>query len=196
MKKNFTIASAIGLSLLSTAISSCAGPFGRGGYESAPYTTVKADGAFEIRDYPELVVATVSMPKKDSDQNSAFMTLFRYISGKNEAEQKIAMTTPVFAVTEGEQQGMSFVVPKDVAESGAPKADNITITKRPAGRFAVYRYSGRWTKALNTQARQELVKWTKEQKLTPTSPMEKANYDPPFTLPSMRRNEVLVRIKK
>ena len=198
MNTNFIIASTIGLTLLSTTISSCAGPNRRGDYESAAYTTVKSDGAFEIRDYPELVVATAAMPKNGRNQNSAFMTLFRYISGKNKADQKIAMTTPVFANTEGDQPEMSFVVPADVAKSGAPQANNsnITITKRPAGRFAVYRYSGRWTKAREAQARETLVKWTKEQELTPTSAMEKASYDPPFTLPSMRRNEILVRIKK
>ena len=196
MKTKITIALAIGGALLLTALSSCAGPLGRSGYESAPYTTVKKDGAFEIRDYPEIVVATTVMKDAKNKQNSGFMSLFRYISGKNEAEQKIAMTTPVFSKTGGGQQEMSFVLPDEVAKNGAPKAnnDNITVSKRQAGRFVVYRYSGRWTEANDKKARAALAKWAKEQGLSLSSVIEKASYDPPFTPPFMRRNEILARI--
>lgn len=198
MKTKITIALAIGGTLLLTVLSSCAGPLGRSGYESASYTTVKTDGAFEIRDYPEIVVATTVMTNGRKNQNSGFMSLFQYISGKNEAEQKIAMTTPVFAKTGGDRQEMSFVLPDEVAKNGAPKANNnnVTVTKREAGRFVVYRYSGRWTEANDKKAREKLAKWAKEQKLTLSSVMEKASYDPPFTPPFMRRNEVLARINK
>ncbi|MCX8238864.1 MAG: heme-binding protein [Akkermansiaceae bacterium] len=197
MKTKFLIALAVGVTLLFAALSSCAGPLGRGGYESAPYTTVKTDGAFEIRDYPEIVVATATMKDGNNNQNSGFMSLFRYISGKNEAEQKIAMTTPVFSKTGGSLQEMSFVLPEEVAKEGAPKANNnnITVTKRQAGRFVVYRYSGRWTEARDKKARETLAKWAKEQDFTLRSVMEKASYDPPFTPPFMRRNEVLARIE-
>ena len=196
MKTQFAIALAIGGTLLFTALSSCSGPLGRGAYESAPYTTIKTDGAFEIRDYPEIVVAIATMKNGGGNQNSGFMSLFRYISGKNEADQKIAMTTPVFSKTGGDLQEMSFVLPEKVAKVGAPKANNsnIAVSKRQAGRFAVYRYSGRWTESRDKKARQTLAKWAKEQSLNLTSVMEKASYDPPFTPPFMRRNEILVRI--
>jgi DNA gyrase inhibitor GyrI len=195
MNKKFAIAFALGGILLCSALSSCVG---RGGYESAPYTAVKTEGAFEIRDYPEIVVATNTMPGNKRSQNSGFMSLFRYISGQNEAKQKIAMTTPVFSKTSGDRQEMSFVLPDEIAKNGAPKANNnrITVNKRQAGRFAVYRYSGRWTEARDKKARETLAEWGKAQQLTLTSVMEKASYDPPFTPPFMRRNEILVRINK
>ena len=92
---------------------------------------------------------------------------------------------------------MSFVVPADVAKRGAPAADhpNVTITKRPAGRFAVYRYSGRWTEAKSRKAREALLEWTGKRGYRTTGSVETANYDPPFTPPFLRRNEVLVRIR-
>lgn len=188
----------VGGVLLSAVISSCAGPLGRGGYESAAYTTVKSEGSFEIRDYPELVVATTIMKNDDDNKDSAFMRLFGYISGKNESGEKIAMTTPVFASSDDDEEAMSFVVPKEVADTGAPQANSkkIAVSTRPAGRFAVFRYSGRWTEANEKAASEKLTKWMKEQKLEATSTMEKASYDPPFTPPFMRRNEVLVRIKE
>ena len=106
------------------------------------------------------------------------------------------MTTPVFSTSGGDLQEMSFVLPEEVAKDGAPKANNqnIAVTKRQAGRFAVYRYSGRWTEARDKEARETLAKWVKEQELTLKSVMEKASYDPPFTPPFMRRNEIMVRI--
>ena len=74
MKPKFAIALAIGGTLLFTVFS-CTGPLGRSGYESAPYTTVQTDGAFEIRDYPEIVVATATMADGRNSQDSGFYEL-------------------------------------------------------------------------------------------------------------------------
>ena len=57
---------------------SCAGPVERDNYESPQYSAVVTDGAFEVRDYPEVVVASAPMGA-GRRQNSAFMMLFRYI---------------------------------------------------------------------------------------------------------------------
>jgi len=196
MKKKITLLLGLGAALLLSVVCSCSGPLGRAGYESAPYQVVESDGAFEIRDYPEIAVATATLKSGNGDQNSGFMNLFGYISGKNEAEQKIAMTTPVFSQQNKDQMEMSFVLPEEVAREGAPKANDqrITVSKREAGRFAVYRYSGRWTEEREQEAREALAKWAHKKKLKFSSTMEKANYDPPFTPPFMRRNEILVRI--
>ncbi|QQL45994.1 SOUL family heme-binding protein [Sulfuriroseicoccus oceanibius] len=166
----------------------------RDDYETPKYKVVKNDGAFEIRDYPKIVVASAPM---DSN-NGAFMQLFRYISGKNEAEQKIEMTTPVIIDDESDDKHMSFVVPADVAAAGAPKANNpnIEITTREAARYAVYRFSGIRSRAKEEQAQKLLMEWIEKQKLEVIGTMEKASYDPPMTLPAKRRNEVMIKIKK
>ena len=116
----------------------------------------------------------------------------------NETDQKIAMTTPVFSSKEGEKKAMSFVVPADVVAAGVPAAtgDQVAVAKRAKGRFAVYRYSGRWTTARETEARAKLMAWVGEQKLSPRGGVETANYNSPFTLPFLRRNEVLVRLQE
>jgi DNA gyrase inhibitor GyrI len=197
MKTNIlTLLAAGGILLTSLAVTAAAA--GRDKYESPSYKVVKNDGAYEVRDYPSVVVASASMAANDGKRNSAFMSLFRYISGQNEAAQKIEMTSPVFTDTEGKKPSMSFVVPAAVAKAGAPKANNpdIAITKRKAGRFAVYRYSGRWTTKKEAAARAKLMAWISGEGLTATGTVEKANYDPPFTLPAFRRNEVLVRVRE
>ena len=186
----------IGSALLTT-LTAYAAPFSRAGYESPDYKTIHSDGKFEIREYPEVVVATARMPSEGKQQNSAFMTLLGYISGENEHAQKIKMTTPVFAPTQGEGEGMSFVIPRDVARAGAPEAHdkNVEIHKRPAGTFAVYRYSGRWSAKKENAAKEKLVAWMKTNGHEGIAPAEKANYDPPYIPPPLRRNEILVRIK-
>lgn len=186
----------IGCLAIVLSASSCVGPFGRGNYETPKYQTVVSDGSFEVRDYPEVVVATAPMGEARAKQNSAFRSLFGYISGENERDQKIAMTTPVFGSMKGEARKMSFVVPAEVVAKGVPSAKDpeVKIATRTAGRFAVYRYSGRWTPAKEEDARKKLQAWMQGKKLKSKGEFEKANYDPPFTPPPLRRNEVLIRL--
>ena len=176
---------------------SCATAEEKGKYETAKYEAVLTEGAFEIRKYPEIVVASAPMKASRSGSNSAFRSLFRYISGGNEEQKKIAMTTPVFSTKEGKGEVMSFVVPAKVVAAGVPKATDgkVVVSKREKGRFAVYRYSGRWTTARENKARAMLLAWVKEKELKPVGTAETANYNSPMTLPFLRRNEVLVRLK-
>ncbi len=127
------------------------------------------------------------------------MRLFRYISGANQSKQKVAMTTPVFMQpeTEGKAGNMAFVIPKDVAAKGAPKpaSEQVTLQSRPAGRFAVVRFSGRMNDQSRDQAEQRLRDWMARRGLAAAGPSESAGYDPPWTPGPLRRNEVLIRIR-
>jgi effector-binding domain-containing protein len=165
----------------------------RFGYESASYTVVEKDGAFEIRDYPDLTLVSTTGSGPEGDD--AFMRLFRYIAKNNEEEQKIAMTTPVF-MTSGENAKMSFVVPEDVAASGAPepKSSDVELATESMGKVAVYRYSGKWKERLRKQAREKLAEWIKDKGLTTSGEYFNAGYDPPFTPGFLKRNEALVRL--
>ncbi len=164
-------------------------------YESPAYTVLEKDGAFEIREYPAMTVAASPMDNPDPMQGETFMRLFRYISKGNEAEQKIAMTTPVF-MTGGEDGEMAFVVPREVAAEGAPqpKSDKVSVREMEGGKVAVYRYRGGWSEEESRAARKTLADWVKARGLTTRGDYFGAGYDPPFTPPAMRRNEVLVRI--
>lgn len=171
----------------------------RAGYESAPYTVIEADGNFEIREYPDLVLASTETKFEARGNDGSFMRLFRYISGNNESAQKIEMTTPVFMQADSpESKGqMGFVLPQEVAESGAPNpnASDVAIRKREGGRFAAIRFSGvmdaRKAKLQDTKLRD----WMKARGLQGEESSEQAGYDPPFTPGPLRRNEVLIRLK-
>ena len=86
----------------------------RAGYESAPYEVVESDGNIEIREYPDLVLASTEARLESRGNDGSFMRLFRYISGNNESGQKIEMTTPVFMEPDSpESKGqMGFVMPR------------------------------------------------------------------------------------
>ncbi len=62
----------------------------RVGYESADYQLIESDGNIEIRKYPELVLAATTSDLDSQGRDGSFMRLFRYISGDNQAKQKIA----------------------------------------------------------------------------------------------------------
>ena len=116
----------------------------RAGYESAPFKVVRADGKFEVRDYPALRVVETRMTRAGKDTDGSFMRLFRFITGANEGRQKIAMTTPVFMSGSNTNATMAFVLPAKLKAGAVPKPSDGTVTVRelPAGRFAVLRFSG------------------------------------------------------
>jgi len=125
-----------------------------------------------------------------------FMRLFRYISGGNEAEQKIAMTAPVLMKHQGDDQGMSFIVPRDVAAGKVPAPTDAAVTKDdlPAGHFAVYRYSGRRNEANEKEALGKLRAWIDKRRLEVEGDPIFGYYDPPWIPPFLRRNEVMLRV--
>jgi DNA gyrase inhibitor GyrI len=192
----FLAGAGLGLALLA---GSCA--TSRAGYESAAYTVVKSDGAFEVREYPKLTVVSTSMDAQQSDRDDRFMRLFRYIDGNNAASQKIAMTTPVFMTGENAAAGparMAFVVPAAVATAGAPapKAENVALESMPARRVAVVRFAGVANRKLEADQLAKLRAWMETQKLDAAGDPFLAYYDPPWTPGPLRRNEVLVPVKK
>jgi hypothetical protein len=158
--------------------------------ETPDYQVLIQDGKFEIREYPALRVVRTAAGDGD------FMRLFRYISGGNEAEQKIAMTAPVLMQHQGEKTGMSFIVPRDVAAGPvpAPKDAAVTTDTLPAGRFAVYRYSGGRNEPNEQQALEKLRAWTTQRQLEITGEPLFGYYDPPWIPTFLRRNEVMLRI--
>lgn len=171
----------------------------RAAYESAPYQVIETDGTIEVREYPDLVLASTESNLEARGNDGSFMRLFGYISGQNESKQKIEMTTPVF-MEQGSSKSsgkMGFVLPGSIAEAGAPapKRADVTIRKRPGGRFAVIRFSGVMSSEKANAQETKLREWLKTRSLEGETAAERAGYDPPFTPGPLRRNEVLIRLK-
>lgn len=63
-------------------------------YETAPYKVLEKEELFEIRQYDAFYTAAVE--EDTLEGSSGFRQIFDYISGNNEDQTKISMTTPVF----------------------------------------------------------------------------------------------------
>jgi hypothetical protein len=176
----------------------------RAAYESAEYKVVESDGKFEVREYPDLMLVATKTKLDAQGRDGSFMKLFRYISGANESDKKISMTTPVFMENDKSDSAvqMGFVMPKDIALDGvpAPTGEGVDVRKRTGGRFAVLRFSGQLSVQSAKESETKLRTWMATKDLVAddsfeSSGVETAGYDPPFTPGPLRRNEVLIRLK-
>ena len=167
----------------------------RSAYEAAQYSVMEADGRFEMREYPDLMLATTDMQSDAEGKDGSFMRLFRYIDGANAESEKVAMTIPVFMGDARDE--MAFVLPGNMPEEAipAPSSKRVRIRQRPAGQFAVVCFSGRLTTETAARAEQELREWMQQQGLEGDPDAISAGYDPPWTPGPLRRNEVLVRLR-
>lgn len=168
----------------------------RAAYESATYAVVRADGDLEIRDYAALVLAETPMTGGDANRNGGFGRLFRFITGANDAQQKLAMTTPVLVDPGPSNARMAFVMPANRTMLDIPKPTDKAVGMREvkACRYAVLRFSGSISEKSQDDAHARLLARMKTLGLEALSGPQFAYYDPPWTPPSWRRNEVLVRI--
>ena len=131
----------------------------RAATETPSYKVVRSDGKFEIRDYPPLTVAATSM--EGADMDGSFMRLFRFITGRNEKAQKIAMTSPVLIDSAPARRTMSFIMPDATTQSGVPQpsAGNVALRKLEAARFATFRFSGGRNARNEAKAVAQLQAW-------------------------------------
>ncbi len=191
--------------------------FGIRSSEEAAYKLLQEQGQFQIRQYEPLVVAT-TLVDGDFDEagKQAFRRLFNYISGDNRSQQEISMTTPVLASEDSaikgskiamtapvtaEEQGLgwriSFVLPAAFTLQNAPvpSDERVSLTQLPSHRVAVRQYPGSWSQAKFDDNAELLSQWLRQHHFQPNSPPRLARYDPPWTLPFLRRNEVLIDIE-
>lgn len=180
--------------------------------EEAPYTVMRTDDIFELREYaPQVLAEIIVEGDLEGAGNKAFRPLFRYISGDNKSRGKIAMTAPVSQEQQGEKIAMtapvsqqsvqgkwavSFMMPPSYTMENLPAPDDPSIKLRqvPARRVAAVRYSGFWSEKNYQQYKQELERWITANSLKVIGDPVWARYNPPFTLWFLRRNEILIPI--
>ena len=160
-------------------------------YEEANYEVVKENKEYEIRKYSDrLVVET------NSTEGNGFRKLFNYISGNNEESQEIKMTVPVTQEIKNGSMTMQFYLPLKFNIDNAPKPSNsdIKILNIEGGYYAVIKYSGRSSDKNFLKNKNILEKQLKQDNITIISPPIRASYNSPFTLPMLKRNEVMYKI--
>ena len=187
--------------------------------EEPKYTLVEKSGAFELRAYaPKVLAETLVDGSLDAASSVGFRRIADYIFGNNTAHnggnEKISMTTPVTMAAKSDKSTsekismtapvtmqqtdgkwrMYFVMPSQYTLSTLPTPNNPAVTLRelPSTRMAVIRFSGLAGEEKTAKQTAELMAWLKRKNIVPIGEPELARYNPPWTLPFLRRNEVMV----
>jgi hypothetical protein len=181
--------------------------------EQAKYTVTEADSnnLVEIRNYaPHIIAQTEVSGDRKEAISKGFRGIADYIFGNNTTSKKVAMTAPVMQKTSEEivmtapvmQQSngnlwkVEFVMPNNYTMDTLPKPNNDTVKliEVPQKRFIVIRFSGfAGEETLQTQTN-TLNAYMASHNLEALSVPVYAFYNPPWTLPFLRRNEIMIEI--
>ena len=188
--------------------------------EETSYTVLSQVEDFELRRYDEQLVAqTWVSGDQDTASRQGFKILADYIFGNNtapsgesskismtapvtmqsdnlngQASQKIAMTAPVSMQQNNGKWRVQFTMPSQYTMQTLPKPNNpdVKIVQVPAQTYGVIKFSGLAGSKKVAKKTETLKSWMQTQKLVITGTPELARYNPPWTLPFMRRNEVMM----
>lgn len=173
--------------------------FGKSGVEQAPYTVLEKENDFELRHYDRLVLVTTAMPNGMDSQNSPFYKLFNYISGKNDGTKEIPMTAPVFMEQANQAtESMSFVLPKNftIETAPTPQDPDVKLEELTDYTVATITFTGLLRQENIEKHKTMLEEWITNKELKKIGAVKAAGYNPPFTIPAMRRNEILIQVQK
>tara|TARA_B100000965_G_scaffold392940_1_gene403100 strand:- start:363 stop:863 length:501 start_codon:yes stop_codon:yes gene_type:complete len=161
-------------------------------YEEAKYDVVESNEVYEIRKYSDRLA--VQVIKKN--QNNSFRKLFNYISGNNETNEEIKMTTPVTQMKKEGNMTMQFYLPTKFNKDNVPNpsSSDIEVIIIKGAYYAVIRYSGRASEKNFIKHKLILENELKKDNILILSSAIKATYNSPFTLPMLRRNEAMFQV--
>lgn len=178
--------------------------------ETPKYQVLQSNRNIEIRQYDRLLTASVSVEgTREQAMGEGFRLLADYIFGNNREQNTIAMTAPVqqkkqkIAMTSPVQQQsvekvwyISFVMPAKYNLDTLPKPLNkrVNITQEPAQQFVVITFSGAHSNQNLKKHEQQLIEYVRINDLEIRGRPKYAFYNPPWTLPMMRRNEIMLEI--
>jgi hypothetical protein len=160
--------------------------------DEANYEVVEKNSIYEIRKYSDrLAIETIT-----DNQNNSFRKLFNYISGNNKTNEEIKMTTPVTRIEKEGNMTMQFYLPErfDVNNVPDPANSDVKIINTEGGYFAVLKYSGRSSEKNFIKHKEILQNKLNKNNVLIKSSSIMATYNSPFTLPPLRRNEVMFKI--
>jgi hypothetical protein len=179
--------------------------------EQPDYTVTITDGAIEIRSYGPMTAAETEVKgEREAAINEGFRLVAGYIFGANkpnakiamtapvqqQSARKIAMTAPVTQQTTGDSWTVRFIMPSKwtLETLPVPNDTRVTLKPMPAKRMLVIRFSGSANDSLIQTKTDELRRYAAEKVLATVGEPLLAFYNPPWTLPFFRRNEIMLEL--
>jgi len=184
--------------------------------EQPEYTILSSCANREVRQYQARIVAETRVEgTQEKALNEGFSILANYIFGGNAPAKRIAMTTPVTQSRHSERIAMTapvlqqmakrddspdwvvqFTMPAQFGMEDLPRPtdDRVKLREAPASTLAVVRFSGLARSKTLLDKEDELREFLDNERLEPIGEFAYAFYDPPFTLPPFRRNEIWIEV--
>ena len=184
--------------------------------EEPTYQVIEQHDEFELRRYDPYIVAEVDVQgDSDSADGYAFRIVAGYIFGDNQASEKMEMTAPVESRPTATSVKMEMTAPVTSAPANTkgmttyafvmerkysldtlprPNNDRIRLRTVPAKTVAVRRYTGRWTDKNYAEHTETLRAALESRGIETIGEPTLARYNSPFSLPIMRRNEIMLEI--
>ena len=172
-------------------------------YEQPIYKVILEQDKFSIRDYSEvIVVETEVVASRRNATSEAFRKLFRYISGNNEANMEISMTSPVAQTLTnqdgeiGENWAVRFFLPRSLSEENIPQPSEtgVTVVKLKAQKYGSVSFKGTQNDKKVSENLAKLESFIAENDYEVSGPPVYAFYDPPFIPWFLRDNEILLPV--
>ncbi len=171
----------------------------RHGTDEPTYSAETLTRDVEIRRYGARVVAeTTVVADEESARNAGFRRLARYIFGANQVHEKVSMTAPVAQEAVGDGEWLiRFFMPADKTLGSLPRPDDaeIRLVAVPPATTAVRRFTGIPTRRVVALQTAQLMKTLREFGFEAMDTSAAWFYDPPWTVPVLRRNEIAVPVK-
>ena len=210
MKKKWTMITSIIALILIVGV--LAGPV-MSDVEKPDYKVIQSEQNIEIRQYEPMIIAEVEVDGKREDAiGDGFRLLADYIFGNNTVQQvismtapvqqkeiqKIAMTAPVQQQSTGKSWRMSFVMPSKYSMDSLPVPNNnlIRLKEIMTKKFVVIEFSGTNSNENVTEHENQLMNYIEANQIKINGSPKYAFYNPPWSLPFLRRNEVMIEINQ
>ncbi|MEM7193304.1 MAG: heme-binding protein [Pseudomonadota bacterium] len=187
------------------------GPIVSSNVEKPQYRVVESHGEIEIRQYsPQVVAEVVTTGERSEAIGKGFRLLADFIFGNNtasgeiamtapvtqEAGQKIDMTAPVTQEAKGDEWIVRFMMPSEYTIDTLPRPNNsrVAIRETQPKTFAAIRFTGNATEDRIEAHETELEEFLLNKGYKAKQSASYAFYNPPWTLPFLKRNEVLIEL--
>lgn len=160
------------------------------------YRVIKKEGDIEIREYGSYIVAKTSISKDANNDNNMFRTLASYIFGGNKRNESIPMTAPVTTFSDDLNYNMLFYMldVDEVNQLPEHNGQNIMFEKFDLGKCVAISFSWSTSESRIEYYSSKLSDFIEKNNLKTKSSFMINRYDPPWKLPFLRRNEIIVRL--
>ena len=161
------------------------------------YSVVDSFAGFELRNYDPCVLVDIEITSDFEKAGSAgFGPVVGYIGGQNQPGTKIAMTAPVIQEPTATAHIVSFVMPSEIDEPGAPipNDNRVSLRVKPQELVAVAKFTGLWSAASYQERLTKLLVAIEAAGYRTAGNARFARFDPPWTPWFIRRNEIQIPV--